>query len=153
MSIVKTCIKCDRDLPATKEYFYRNKYSTDGLLNYCKECRTKQQIEHYKKPKNKERIKQYKKEWVKSPRGRDLRLKKMYGISLQEYDAMFDSQHGVCKICGGVNKSGKRLSVDHNHLTGKVRGLLCQSCNFMVGLSQENSDILLKTALYLRENK
>lgn len=66
-------------------------------------------------------------------------LKKTYGITLEQYDVMFEAQNGNCAICG-LPEINKRLSVDHNHTTNKVRGLLCQQCNFAVG-SYESMDI------------
>lgn len=62
----------------------------------------------------------------------DWRLKKTYGLSLVEYNEILASQGGVCAICG-TQSSGKRLSVDHCHETGQVRGILCQRCNLSLG--------------------
>jgi hypothetical protein len=59
-------------------------------------------------------------------------LKRLYGLSIEQYEAMLSSQGGVCSICGGLCK--KRLSVDHDHATGQIRGLLCSKCNFAIGL-------------------
>ena len=56
-------------------------------------------------------------------------LKNKYDLTLEQYDQMFDAQNGRCEICGGLNKSGRRLAVDHNHDTGEIRGLLCNRCN------------------------
>lgn len=63
----------------------------------------------------------------------DRRIRKTYGITLAEYDEMLAEQHGVCKICGGVDPNGRRLAVDHDHVTGAVRGLLCVRCNLALG--------------------
>jgi Autographiviridae endonuclease VII len=54
-----------------------------------------------------------------------------YGITSQEYAVWFVMQDGSCGSCG---KSGERLVVDHDHETGKIRGLLCQACNKGIGL-------------------
>lgn len=61
-------------------------------------------------------------------------LKKMYGINPEGYQTLLIAQNGVCAICSQKDSGGKRLSVDHNHATSKVRGLLCYKCNFAVGL-------------------
>lgn len=58
----------------------------------------------------------------------DWRYRKTYGITLEQYDEMFRQQGGACAVCGSVPKKN-RLSVDHDHATGKVRGLLCMNCN------------------------
>lgn len=57
------------------------------------------------------------------------RLKRLYGISVTQYNAMLRRQHGLCDICHRAPKPGRRLAVDHDHKTGRVRGLLCWHCN------------------------
>lgn len=78
-------------------------------------------------------------------------LKFHYGITLVDYNFMLEKQDGVCAICSktNFNKRVKRLFVDHNHETGKVRGLLCINCNSVVGHCKENITILDKTNVYL----
>ena len=61
-------------------------------------------------------------------------LKKKYGITLEQYDEMFEAQGGICAICKESDITGKRLSIDHDHETGKVRGLLCGKCNTRIGV-------------------
>lgn len=60
---------------------------------------------------------------------------KRNGIALthEEYDKMWNSQAGLCKICNRPSKSGRKLAVDHCHTTGKIRGLLCAGCNTTLG--------------------
>lgn len=68
------------------------------------------------------------------------RRAKVYGISKEQYDAMFKAQGGVCSCCGGQPDGTQRhpdLVVDHDHKTGKVRGLLCARCNKIAGLLQD----------------
>lgn len=60
-------------------------------------------------------------------------LRVRYGITPEDYIFLFEAQGGVCAICGNENTGGRNLCVDHNHETGKVRGLLCTSCNTGVG--------------------
>ena len=75
--------------------------------------------------------------------------KKLYGISLEDYDQMYEAQEGVCGICGNINSSGKRLCVDHNHDTGEVRGLLCTKCNYNLGwleMLQDNIEFYLENS-------
>ncbi len=64
----------------------------------------------------------------------DRRLRYTYGITVEDYNAMFIEQRGRCAICGKHQSSLNRvLCVDHNHDTGKVRALLCNGCNTLVG--------------------
>lgn len=63
---------------------------------------------------------------------RNARFQRLYGITVEQYDAMLNSQGGLCARCGQTS-SGMRLAVDHCHDTGRVRGLLCGPCNTYLG--------------------
>jgi hypothetical protein len=78
-------------------------------------------------------------------------LKSMYGILQEDYDALLASQNGHCAICGGdrFDKRRKALGVDHDHLTGVVRGLLCRSCNLAIGLLRDDPALLRAALDYL----
>lgn len=80
------------------------------------------------------------------------RLKKLYGITLAQFDEMLVEQLGVCAICKRVNADGKRLAVDHDHATGKIRGLLCQKCNGALGSFNDSTDTLIEAVNYLRKH-
>lgn len=79
---------------------------------------------------------------------------KMYGISTEQYDEILAVQGGVCAICKGPHRGrGSYFHVDHNHTTGKVRGLLCHYCNTAIG-SLRDDPVLLESAItYLRSDK
>lgn len=74
------------------------------------------------------------------------RLKNRYGITLMQYNKMFEDQSGRCAIC--VDEV-KKLYVDHNHWTGKVRGLLCMNCNCLVGQYERKPDIAENLEAYV----
>lgn len=75
-------------------------------------------------------------------------LKRNYGLTLQSYAEMLEQQNGSCVLCH--RKPGKRpLHVDHNHLTGKVRGLLCHQCNWYLGIIEADEMILNRITEYL----
>lgn len=77
-------------------------------------------------------------------------LKRTFGLTDTEYNAMLVKQHGRCAICG--NEPRKRnLHVDHNHLTNEIRGLLCHSCNNGLGLFRDDPKLLLDAIGYLIE--
>jgi len=80
---------------------------------------------------------------------RDYKLKIAYGIDSDIYDEMLKKQDGLCAICGGKNKSGMNLSVDHDHKTGKVCGLLCGLCNTAIGLLRYDKDLFSRAAEYV----
>lgn len=75
-------------------------------------------------------------------------LNRLYGLSVEQFMEMLSNQGGVCGICGGVTLN-KSLSVDHNHTTGQVRGLLCHRCNTAIGLLNEDVEIMYKVIKYL----
>ena len=150
---MKKCGRCKK----TKDYtdFYKNISRKDGLSNMCKDCR-----DSYKR----KRMGIKKRGPSKYPSGiegkrmrsRALQLKRAYGITLEEYDAMILSQNGVCSICGekeivvmrGIKQS---LSVDHCHSTNRIRGLLCSKCNRGIGAFGDNIDIMVSAISYLKQ--
>ncbi len=90
----------------------------------------------------------YKKNWLKN---RD--LKKNYGITSEVYNAMRMEQDCRCAICGKHEIENKtRLGVDHCHITKRIRGLLCHSCNLAIGMLKDDVNILTNAIAYLRGN-
>jgi len=76
-----------------------------------------------------------------------------YGITVDDYDRMLEEQGGCCAICNTDTPSGRRgrFSIDHNHETGEVRGLLCQKCNAGLGYFKDSPTILATALKYLLE--
>lgn len=88
---------------------------------------------------------------------RNRRFLKQYGITLEEYNSMFNDQNGLCALCNktekGINtKTGelKMLAVDHDHKTGKVRALLCADCNSGLGCYGDEIELLERAVAYLK---
>ena len=77
------------------------------------------------------------------------KLKKKYGITVGEYEAILEGQGGVCGICGWSPVGKRRLAVDHNHKTGEIRGLLCISCNRGLPYFRDNPRSLRNASTYL----
>jgi len=125
---MKTCSKCR----ITKETsaFGPRKDVKDGLRSECNQCRNSRPYDPRRQ------LNRY--------------LKSAYNITLEQYDRMLTEQDNVCVICG-TDYPGKqgRFVVDHNHVTGEVRGLLCNQCNVGLGALQDNPSLLLKAAQYL----
>lgn len=109
------------------------------------------------KPHDNERRHNSKKFLNQSDYRRDWQYRKKYGISLDEFDAFWVIFKGRCGICNKElaetqNRRGQSLNcvaVDHNHKTGKVRGLLCNACNKGLGLFYENKEILKSAIKWL----
>ena len=80
-------------------------------------------------------------------RHRGAKLKRVYGMSLRDFDLMLAQQRGVCAVCG--EQPARRLCVDHCHATGKVRGLLCSPCNLAIGQFKDSPARLRKAAAYI----
>jgi hypothetical protein len=146
---------------------YRNK--TGYMDNYyhanIKKWKDTQASAEYKEAKNKARRLKYAtdeeyrnkhKQSVKDYQSthKNIRLSqrmKKYGISAEDYYKLLDKQEQKCAICGAEigDSNGNRLYVDHDHKTGKVRGLLCANCNFGIGSLKDDVEILKKAILYL----
>jgi len=103
--------------------------------------------------KHKERVRK----WAASEKGKEQRraseLKRKFGLTIEDWNKMFEAQEGKCDICK-VHQSElpRRLCVDHNHITGKVRKLLCNDCNTGMGLLKDNPELLEQAIKYLKEN-
>jgi hypothetical protein len=81
---------------------------------------------------------------------RDGIIRRVYGITLAEYNKMFEDQGGRCAICGSPDEvEGRRLAIDHCHDSGRVRGLLCGKCNRGLGLFYDNKQLLENAISYL----
>lgn len=141
----KKCACCGEVKPTT-EFIKRKSREKWGFYSYCRECKHKKAKEYYLD--NTEKCK-------KLARNRDL---KKYDITLEEQEKMLRDQDNKCAICGKeifLFGSSKNLTahVDHDHKTGKVRGLLCQECNTGLGKFMDNTDYLLSAVSYLKKNK
>jgi hypothetical protein len=110
--------------------------------------------------------KEYSAKWYKNNKGRarNAQLKYKFGITAEDYNLIKKSQGGVCAICEGVSDTRRRgtvdgknvemsLAVDHNHKTGKVRGLLCTGCNTSLGKFKDNPALLRKAIQYLEKSE
>lgn len=89
---------------------------------------------------------------LKKEQIRDYQLRKDYGISLEQYNLMLDNQNGKCSLCESL-PGPKRLAVDHDHVTGKVRSLLCNHCNVGIGHLKDNPELIEKAAIYIKQHR
>jgi len=162
----KICIKCG--IKQGLEAFHKDKKSKDGKVSHCKQCAAKKHAKYYKQ--NKKKIKEGARVWYKNniekarKRNREYNrkhyhrdywkhhLKKHYNITPDGYNELFNKQCGCCAICKThQSEIDRRLCVDHDHETGRVRGLLCYSCNTILGVARDNSDLLLSAVEYLED--
>jgi hypothetical protein len=134
------CKRCGIEKPITE--YYKTSDRKAGHKTICKECIKADPLTEDKKT--------YMRNYSK-----DYHLKVNYGLSREDYNSMLKNQNNCCAICGvheTETKMGK-LYVDHNHSTGKVRGLLCHNCNASLGLMKESIDSLAAAISYLNEHQ
>ena len=122
----KKCPKCERVLKLKR--FHKNKARPDGYNDTCRKCWAKYQAEQT--------------------------LKRKFGMTPDEYEALLEEQGGGCAICGTTKLTVRldkklRMSVDHCHATERVRGILCTSCNNGLGRFKDDPNLLRKAAEYL----
>jgi len=144
----KWCGRCKADLPLT--YFAKNSAKKDGLQERCTPCRN----EHYNK--NRADISERRRASYCTDTSWERKIQYAYNLTKEDFLKMLDSQGNVCAICRsddwGCGKKTTRPHVDHNHETGKVRGLLCNNCNRSLGLLKDNADVLKSAVKYLEDN-
>ena len=102
----------------------------------------------YHKRYDKEKRKQHSKASPSQQQKYDM---KRYGLTMEGFEAMYVHQAGLCAICGRPPIIGQSLQIDHNHATGKIRGLLCGSCNRAIGLLQDDALVARAAFKYLEE--
>lgn len=142
-----TCTRCKETKPA--EAFSLEKTRTNGLYPWCKVCRQEAGPAHRKK--NRAAALAYNQRADVKLRRRERDYAKKYGMSLDDYEHMCAKQEKKCLICFFPPKEGKLLMVDHNHKTGEVRGLLCDTCNRTLGLFKDSIPMLTRALTYLQE--
>lgn len=161
----KVCSKCGIEKPLSE--FWNHPTGKFGKRPRCKECLRKENAEFERSylpkrseknaewyDKNKEAIKEGTKisgsRWEYKPENkRNHNLKNRYGITASEYDAFLETQEGKCAICGLGMDEGRRLAVDHDHVTGAIRGIVHTRCNTAIALFKDSPEICRRAAEYL----
>lgn len=153
----KTCTGCLEKLPISS--FGIQKSYPDGLNYRCKSCmkifRERRSTDPAVVLKRRESVARYR---ANNP-DRDVNktLFNKYGITLEQYEEMFEKQGGVCALCKKPEttrrnkkaEGGERLAVDHCHDTGVVRGLLCFKCNTAIGALGDTQEAAIRAMKYL----
>lgn len=135
----RTCRSCGCD--------FEGKYNS----HKCSDC--KKAVRREIQRRFEENNPGYFREWqANNPRRKDTRLRHAYDLTEEEWDSLHAAQSGKCAICGeegGWKANGGALVVDHDHDTGKVRGLLCPSCNRGLGQFEDDPERLRSAAQYI----
>ena len=149
---MKCCVRCGADKPL--DDFHRSKRSKDGRLGYCADCanRACRQSKARRRANGKARA------YYLATREalQDTLLRRNFGITLDQYRTLLARQDGVCAICGQPPRYAKSkygipmsLAVDHDHASGKIRGLLCLNCNRGLGYFHDDPSKLRSAIAYL----
>lgn len=149
---MKRCGVCGHRKPLID--FGKNRRSSDGHQSRCKSCHSRKNQEYTQKAREAQPEEEYR-------RGRAKMLKRQYGITLDDYDRMLADQGGVCAICllpetrtmRSDSPQVRALAVDHDHVTGEIRGLLCFCCNTGIGKFGDSPDRLRAAAKYLSKER
>lgn len=126
---------CEEEKSLSDFYGYS---ARDSKRPYCKSC-TKKRAAGWRKENPKAVFR-----W---------KLKRSYGITPERLEQMQTEQEGLCKICKQKCKVKRRLSIDHDHTTKKVRGLLCGNCNHGLGHFRDSPDLLRAAAEYIENSR
>jgi hypothetical protein len=163
---MKRCVKCGVAQPL--DQFYRAKGTRDGLRGDCKPCfkerarlryladpaAAKARVKRWQQA-NPDRLNAYRRQRRLEPevkrRERAGHLKRKYGISLEHYDSMLDDQGGGCAICKREPIGQIPLHVDHDHETGKIRGILCFTCNNALADFEDDPALLRSAVAYVEK--
>lgn len=142
LNLKKFCKRCQHEKNRTD--FLANKRYPDGLTINCRDCTYAVKREYMAKSPER---------YLAIAKKSNLRK---FGLSLDAYNSLYQLQEGRCAICDNtepiLDKNGNPhcLAVDHDHVTGQVRGLLCRNCNWAIGHFKDNPDLLMKASLYLQ---
>ena len=129
---MRTCTNCLQELPLAD--FYPDKRGKDGLTRRCRTCHNSKSYEsRHKNPRHATRNARYQ-------YNRERNLAK-YGLDEEKFQARLDEQGG-CGICLRTEPVGNGWQVDHDHKTGRVRGILCSNCNTALGKFQDDPEIM-----------
>lgn len=144
----KFCLNCDKEYIPTKiSQKYCGSYIKETGCSYIMQKKSSAYI----KNKSYNKLKKDKNYY---PKIRDKRYFDKYNITLDDYESMLIKQNNLCAICNQEETfRNRRLTVDHCHKTGKVRGLLCNKCNLAIGHLGDSSKLLEEALKYIKRNE
>ena len=148
---LKQCSNCKKCSEISRFSFNPN--TLDKKASWCRKCGNAGNAAYYKN--NKESCDNRTRKWQSSENNKHIlrqrRLIKEFNITQEEYVSMLESQGNCCAICKTpASNFEKRMAIDHCHRTGKIRGILCNSCNLGLGCFKDSLDYLDKAIMYLR---
>lgn len=149
----KICTKCNLEKGFSE--FGKMKNGKFGLRAICNECHRESNKQYY--VENKDKVSERNTAWQKDVKNKETirfyQIKRVYGISKTEWLEMLNVQNNSCKICNSSSEDLGFFHTDHDHNTGKVRGLLCKNCNTVLGHAKDDIKILEEAIKYLKNNE
>lgn len=144
------CGSCKEWKPV--EDFPKNKSDPLGIYNYCRICANERARNNHKKirAKGKEGWDKHRKTY------RSSYYKRIYGITLEEFETKLENQDFKCAICRvelDIDKDSRKAHLDHCHESGKIRDILCVCCNKGIGYLKEDTEILENAIKYIKRHK
>jgi len=148
---MKKCSKCHRKKRLSS--FTNDKSRPDGKDYWCRICKNKLGKVYRNTPRGKELAARRAVKWQKEnpKRVKNNYLKRLYGITLEDRNKMFKKQGKRCAICKKKKSGYPGWVMDHDHKTKRVRGILCNKCNLLLGRAEDNVKILISATKYLRK--
>ena len=152
---MQTCKTCGIAQPI--EEFYPRRKGSHGTIHgnflSCKSCERQKCLDRYHKltPQKKKDRRAKSLALLGPDYHKRYALKTKYGLTLEQFDLMRYSQNQQCFLCG-ADIQGKGVMIDHCHITGAVRKLLCLSCNTALGLLKDNPNLMRKCADYVEDH-
>lgn len=134
---------CGQTLPW--EAFGPRAKGKNGRNSVCRKCKAAEKRDH--RQANPEKVRAADRDWERRTRRH---VRRTYGITAEQYDQMMEDQKGLCGACG--KEPSKRLVVDHCHIQGHVRKLVCDSCNVCMGLAGDDPATLRMLAEYIERH-
>lgn len=131
---MKKCLRCQHILPLSE--FHKNAARYDGRQQECKECGKRRKAQEYGTQAGKARCLTHQRKYK-------------YGLTADQVSEMFRRQNGSCALCK-KEFGDLRIHIDHDHATGRVRGILHQNCNLLLGHAKDNIETLEMAISYLR---
>ena len=158
--IVLRCTVCEKTKPI---FLFRRRSDRSGKgkrlgrYTYCIDCEKKyansphgRRLSNQRTKKHRDRLKRDNPSRLRENERRS-NLKRLYDLTISEYNAKAELQGGVCAICGNPprRERGRKLHVDHDHQTGQIRSLLCVRCNSGLGKFRDDPELLIAASKYL----
>lgn len=137
---MKTCTGCG--VEKSLDLFHRERGRPDGFKSRCIQCYKEARDARLLDPAYREKLRLYGAAFRRNDRDRK------YGVVPGTVDRLMSEQSGLCAVCG-TKPEGRDLNVDHDHVTGRIRGLLCLNCNLALGHVSDSIERLLSLASYL----